>query len=187
MSRRPAERRLETEILGQPVSFDYSERWIGYSVLSLRILMAWVFFQAGLEKLLDPDGWSAATYLENAVVDANPLAELFAGMAGSPLIDGLVIFGQLAIGIALLLGVLVRFSAFCGALMMIMFWLSALEGGPLAGLPVEHGYVVSYTLVYAFLLFGLGAVGAGRILGLDNAIEETDLVRRNPWLRYLLG
>lgn len=187
MSRRPAERRLETEILGQPVSFDYSERWIGHSVLSLRVVMAWVFFQAGVEKLLEPEGWSAATYLENAVVETNPLSGFFGGLAGSPLIDGLVIFGQLAIGVALLLGVLVRFSAFGGALMMILFWLSGLEGGILAGLPVENGYIVSYTLVYAFLLFGLGAVGAGRILGLDNVIEETDLVRHNPWLKYLLG
>lgn len=187
MSRRPAERRLETEILGQPVSFNYSERWIGYSVLSLRIVMAWVFFQAGLEKLLDPEGWSAATYLENAVADANPVADLFSGMAGSGLIDGLVIFGQMGIGLALLLGILVRFSAFCGALMMILFWLSQLQGGLLAGLPVEHGYVVTETLVYAFLLFGLGAVGAGRIIGIDNALEETDPVRHNPWLKYLLG
>jgi thiosulfate dehydrogenase [quinone] large subunit len=37
------------------------------------------------------------------------------------------------------------------------------------------------------LLFGLGAIGAGRILGLDAAIEETDLVRNNAWLRYILG
>jgi thiosulfate dehydrogenase [quinone] large subunit len=37
------------------------------------------------------------------------------------------------------------------------------------------------------LLFGLGALGAGRILGLDARLERTSLVQNNRWLRYLLG
>lgn len=187
MSARPAERTLDAQILGRRVTFDYSETWVAWSVLSLRIIMGWVFLQAGIEKLLDPDGWSAAVYLENAVHEANPLADFFAGMAGSPLIDALVMWGQVLIGIALILGILVRWSAFWGAIMMLMLWLSHLQGGLLAGLPVEHGYVVDDTMVYTFLLFGLGAVGAGRILGVDRMIEGTEFVRNNPWLKYLLG
>jgi DNA-3-methyladenine glycosylase II len=38
-----------------------------------------------------------------------------------------------------------------------------------------------------FLLFGLGAIGAGRLLGLDRAIERTELVLKNPWLKFCLG
>jgi thiosulfate dehydrogenase [quinone] large subunit len=41
--------------------------------------------------------------------------------------------------------------------------------------------------VYAILLFGLGAFGAGRILGLDAYLEDLEIVQSNPWLRYLLG
>ena len=33
----------------------------------------------------------------------------------------------------------------------------------------------------------LGALGAGRILGLDRYIERWPWVRRSRWLRYLLG
>lgn len=187
MSTQPAERVLETNLFGRDVTFQYSETWVGEAVLSMRIIMAWVFFQAGLEKLLDPEGWTAAGYLQHAVVDANPLAGFFAGLAGSPVIDALVIYGQLAIGLALFLGILVRFAVFWGAIMMVMFWLSQIQGGLLAGLPVEHGFVVNSTLVYAFILFGLGAVGAGRILGLDSRLEATGLVQNNPWLKYLLG
>lgn len=187
----PAERTLETELFGQPVEFDYSETWIGHAVVGLRLVMAWVFLQAGIEKLLDP-GWTAAGYIDPqsgfGVTEANPFADFFAGLASSAgMVDPLVIYGQLAIGFALLLGVLVRFAVFWGALQMFLFWMASLQGGLTAGLPVEHGYVVNSDVVYMLLLFGLGAVGAGRILGLDKRLEQTEVVRNNRWLRYLLG
>jgi thiosulfate dehydrogenase [quinone] large subunit len=70
---------------------------------------------------------------------------------------------------------------------MVLYWLAALRGGLLAGLPVAHGWVIDDHLVYAVLLFGLGAFGAGRILGVDAYVEDTGVVQSNPWLRYLLG
>lgn len=191
MSSKPAERTLETELFGRQVQFDYSETWIGYSVLSLRLLMAYVFLSAGLEKVVDPE-WSAAGYLNPesgfGVGPDNPLAGMFAEMsAQAGLVDPLVIWGQVLIGLALLFGVLFRFAAFWGAIQMLLFWLAALEGGLLQGLPVQHGYLIDSSFVYAVLLFGLGAVGAGRILGLDARIEEHGIVEDNSWLRYLLG
>lgn len=189
---RPAERTMDTEMFGQSVSFDYSETWIGYSVLSLRLVMAYVFLSAGLEKLLDPEGWSSAAFLspetEFGVVQGNPLSGFFAELsAQAALVDPLVIWGQILIGLALLVGVLVRFAIFWGAIQMLLFWVAAWQGGLLEGLPVAHGYLIDSSFVYALLLFGLGAVGAGRILGVDAYLEETDVVRENPWLRYLLG
>jgi thiosulfate dehydrogenase [quinone] large subunit len=71
--------------------------------------------------------------------------------------------------------------------MMLFFWAAALEGGLMAGLPLAHGWVVDDHLVYAALLFGLGAIGAGRILGLDAYIEDMEFVQKNGWLRWLLG
>ena len=191
MSREPAERTLETELFGQDVSFDYSETWVGYSMLGLRLVMAWVFLQAGLEKVVDPE-WSAEGYLDPAsgfgVGEANPLSGMFAEMAASAgMIDPLVVWGQVLIGLALLFGVLVRFAVFWGAVQMFLFWLASLEGGLLAGLPVQHGWVVNSDIVYILLLFGLGAWGAGRVLGVDAKLEETEIVKQNPWLRYLLG
>ena len=184
----PAERTLEGELFGRDVSFDYSETWIGYSLLSLRLVMAYVFLSAGISKLLDPT-WSADGFLLNAVADTNPLVGMWTVMAEGWLwlIDPLNVWGQIFIGLALLFGGFVRLAAFGGALMMLLYWAASLQGGLLAGLPVENGYVVTYHMVYALLLFGLGAVGAGRILGLDAKLEELDLVQENPWLRYLLG
>lgn len=197
MSQQPVERTLEAQLLGREVSFDYSETWVAYSVISLRVIMAWVFLQAGLQKLFgngldgflnDPvtGGFDAHGFLVGATA-SSPAHGMFTWMAENFWVEPVVVWGQILVGLALLLGVLVRWSAFWGAVMMILFWLAALEGGILQGLPFEHGYVVDYTLVYAFLLFGLGAVGAGRILGLDARIERWPVVERNPWLKYFLG
>ena len=178
---------MQTELLGRDVSFDYSETWVGYTLFGMRLVMGWVFLQAGLAKVLDPEGWTAAGYLANAIPAGNPFAGLFASMAGMGFVTPLVMWSQVLIGLALLFGVLVRFAAFGGAIQMLLFWASHLQGGLMAGFPIEHGWFVSSHIVYAILLFGLGAFGAGRILGLDAAIEEMEFVQNNRWLRLLLG
>ncbi|WP_248515140.1 DoxX family protein [Salinarchaeum laminariae] len=196
--RKPAERTLEAELFGRDVTFDYSESWIAYSVVLLRVAMGWIFLQAGLEKwtangidgIQDQPltgGFSAAGYLNNALHPDNPAQDLFAEMAGATWVDPLVVWGQILIGVALIVGILVRWSAFWGALMMLLFWLSHLQGGILAGLPVEHGWVVDETVVYVLLLFGLAAIGAGRIFGLDAKLEQSEIVQNNAWLRFLMG
>jgi len=186
-------RTLNAELFGRETNFEYSEHWLGYAIIALRVTMGWVLFQGGITKLvtyLDADpanNWTAAGFLANAVPAGNPLAGFFASMAGNPLIDVLNMWGLTLTGLALILGAFVRWSAFWGAVMMLFYWLAALEGGLLAGLPLAHGWVVDDHLVYAFLLFGLGAIGAGRILGLDASLEELSVVQNNRWLRWFLG
>lgn len=164
-------KQLNTEVFGRDVSFAYSETWVGYSLVGLRLVMAWIFLTAGFGKWAedgwsDPLAWSSANFLENAVADANPLHGLFMWFAEyTAVVDPLVIFGQVLIGLALLLGVVLRFAALMGGLQMLLFWTAAWEGGVLAGLPVENGYVFDSSFVYLLLLFALGAWGAGRILG----------------------
>jgi thiosulfate dehydrogenase [quinone] large subunit len=185
--------RLETELFGREVQFDYSEQWIGYSLFLLRIVMGWTLFQGGVTKLItyldaNPDNnWTAAGFLANAVPEGNPFMNLWMSMAGNPLIDMLNMWGLTLTGLGLILGAFVRWNAFWGAIMMLFYWAAALEGGLLAGLPLAHGWVVDDHIVYAVLLFGLGAFGAGRILGVDAYLEDTAIVQNNPWLTYLLG
>ena len=186
-------RQLDAEIFGRETNFEYSEHWIGYAIVSMRVVMGWILLQGGLTKLItyldaDPaNNWTAAGYLANAIPEGNPFGGAFAAMAGSPTIDILVMWGLTLTGLGLILGALVRWNAFWGAVMMLMFWAAALQGGLAAGLPLEHGWVVDDHLVYAALLFGLGAIGAGRILGLDAYIEDMEFVQKNRWLRLLLG
>jgi thiosulfate dehydrogenase [quinone] large subunit len=186
-------RTLDAELFGRETNFEYSETWIGYALLGMRIVMGWVLLQGGLTKLvtyLDADpanNWTAAGYLANAVPGGNPFGGMFAAMAGNPVIDWLNILGLTLAGLALLIGAFVRFSAFWGAVMMLFYWASSLQGGLLAGLPLAHGWVVNDHIVYAVLLFGLGAFGAGRILGVDAYLEKLSVVKENRWLRWLLG
>jgi thiosulfate dehydrogenase [quinone] large subunit len=96
-------------------------------------------------------------------------------------------WGLTLTGLGIILGALLRWNAFWGAVMMMFFWAASLEGGLMAGLPLAHGWVVDDHLVYAALLFGLGAIGAGRILGVDSRLEKLDVVKQNRWLRWFLG
>ena len=173
-------------LFGRRVAFEYSETWVAYAVVAMRVVMGWVLFQGGITKVLNPD-WTAAGYLQNAIPEGNPFIGLWSSFAGSPAIDFLVAWGLTLTGLGLIIGALVRWNAFWGAFMMIMFWMAALSGGIAEGLPLEHGWVIDDHLVYAALLFGLGAFGAGRILGLDAIIEKTKAVRENPWLKLFLG
>lgn len=156
------------------------------ALLGLRIIMGWAMFQGGIVKLLDST-WTAAGFLNYAIPEGNPFAAQFAGLAGNPIIDFLVPWGLTLTGIGLMLGALVRWNAFWAAFMMLMFWAADLTGGLAQGLPLEHGWVIDYHIIYAVLLFALGAFGAGRILGVDRALEETDVVKNNGWLKWILG
>jgi thiosulfate dehydrogenase [quinone] large subunit len=186
-------RTLDAELFGRETHFEYSEHWIGYAIIAMRVTMGWVLLQGGVTKLItyldaNPENnWTAAGYLANAIPEGNPFVGMWSAMAGSPLIDILVMWGLTLTGLGLIIGALVRWNAFWGAVMMLFFWAAALEGGLMAGLPLAHGWVVDDHLVYAFLLFGLGAIGAGRIFGLDAKLEKLSVVENNRWLRWLLG
>lgn len=178
-------RTLETEIFGREISFDYSENRVGYSLLAMRLSIGWIMLQGGLTKLMDPS-WTAAGYLNN-VPSGNPFVGLWSMMAGVPMVDVLVTWGLVLTGLGLIFGVMFRWSAFWASVMNLLFWSSSLEGGLMKGLPVAHGWVIDSHIVYVMLLFGLGAFGAGRILGVDQYIEQYDFVQEHSRLKYLLG
>lgn len=188
-----ATRQMEAEVFGRDHSFEYSERWVGEALVGMRIVMGWVLLQGGLTKLItyldaNPENnWTAAGYLLNAIPEGNPLMGMWGSMAGSPMTDILVMWGLTLTGLGLIIGAFVRWNAFWGAVMMLMFWAASLQGGLAQGLPLAHGWVVDDHVVYAMLLFGLGAMGAGRILGVDGLLENTEFVRKNSWLNALMG
>src|SRR6056297_3787288 len=175
-----ASRVLESELFGFDVEFAYSEHWIGYSLLGLRLIMGWSFFYAGITKVIDPN-WSVRGFLLYGIPEGNPLVSVWTMMANdwAWLLTPLNQVGLTLIGIALILGAFTRLSAFFGAMMMLFYWASAY--------PFADAIFIDFHLIYAFLLFALGAAGAGRILGLDQWIEELDIVKNNPQLTMLLG
>ncbi|GAB3668579.1 DoxX family protein [Halopiger thermotolerans] len=170
---------MEAELFGRETTFEYSETWVGYAIVALRVIMGWTFFYAGITKILDPE-WSARGFLLNAIPDGNPFVGFWTTLAEEWLwlIDPLNAWGLTLVGLALILGAFVRWSAFWGAVMMLFYWA--------ASLPLAHGIVIDDHIVYALLLFGLGAFGAGRLLGLDGYLEQTEVVQKHPRLRYLM-
>jgi thiosulfate dehydrogenase [quinone] large subunit len=82
------------------------------------------------------------------------------------------------IGLALMAGALTRFAAFGGVIFMILFWVGNAGFG--------HG-VVNSDLMGLLLFMTVIVLAAGRYYGLDAIIEDTELVKQNPKLRYLLG
>lgn len=161
----------------------------------LRVAVGFIFLTAGIQKAFlsaepfDASGFlkfgTAGTPILGAPVEGviyNPTQDLWVSLAGNaalmPVTNWLVVFGQIAIGTALILGLGTRFAAAMGTLMMGFFFLAAWE--------FEYGIVnqhLTYLLVTAFI----GYIGAGRYYGLDALIEKVSIVRQAPQLRYVLG
>lgn len=162
----------------------------------LRVAVGAGFLYAGLDKVLHFDGsakaFDATGFLkfgtagtapgaaENAVV--NPTHGFWISLAASPqvmdFVNVLVVFGELAIGLALVLGIATRFAGIAGALMMSLFWLASWD--------FAHGLVneqFMYGIVSAFVAYA----AAGEAYGLDALIERTPTVSEHPRLRYVLG
>lgn len=75
----------------------------------------------------------------------------------------LVAWGELAMGIALILGLATRYAAFAGALMVANFWFAK-------GAPVLAGS--NHDVLWVIVLLMLGLVHAGRITGLDGILSD---------------
>jgi thiosulfate dehydrogenase [quinone] large subunit len=156
-------------------------------VLALRLMMGLAFLQAGLSKLLG-GGFNAAGYLVNApAANGSPLADLFMAMGQTPwfvaFVNVAVPWGQLFIGLGLIVGFLTRLAAFWGAFMMVLFYFGNWD--------IAHGYI-NGDFAYMLVFLSVAAFGAGRILGLDSYVESYEisgrpLVERYPLARYVLG
>jgi thiosulfate dehydrogenase [quinone] large subunit len=173
-------RRLETDMFGRHVQFEYSETWVGYALFGLRVIMGWSFLYSGATKAWDPN-WSVRGFLLYGIPEGNPFVDIWTVMATewAWLLTPLNSLGLTLVGLALIFGAFVRFAAFWGAVMMLFYWLAAF--------PLPNSILINYHVMYALLLFVLGAFGAGRILGLDAWIESQSIVENNPQLKLFLG
>ncbi len=179
-------RELQVELFGRQLQVKYTPEATAWGLLDGRFALGWIFLFAGIDKLGVDEGWTSAGFLSHISPD-NPFQGLFDGLAGDGWVDFIVPWSQVAIGVALISGTLLRAAAFFGALMMILFWATSLTGGLLDGLPIGHGWFISEHLVYAAGLFVIASLGAGRLLGIDGWLEQREPVSRVPALRWVLG
>lgn len=112
----------------------------------------------------------------------NPTQPFWVDLAANSSLIGivnfLVVFGEIAIGTALILGIATRLAGSLGALMMFLFWIAAWD--------FANG-IVNEQFVYMLLAAVVAYASAGRVFGVDAILEKTDLVRRRPRLKLVLG
>ncbi len=164
-------------------------------VAILRLAVGGGFLFAGLEKWLEFGGgkpFSAAGFLKSATggtlpgsdpkTIVNPTHDFWVGLAGNEglvtLINFLVVFGEIAIGVALVIGLATRFASYAGFLMMALFYVAnfSFANGPF-----------NQQFMYGITCLVLAIVGAGEYYGLDAILDKMAFVKRAPALRYVLA
>ncbi len=161
----------------------------------LRIALGAGFLYAGIDKVVHFGGgtaFDATSFLakatggtapgaaEGAIV--NPTNGFWVALAGNPglmtAVNFLVVFGEIAIGIALILGIATRFAGLAGALMMALFYVASWD--------FAHG-LVNEQFLYGILAAFVAYAKAGEAYGLDAYIDKTATVKAHPSLRFVLG
>ena len=104
----------------------------GWTLLPLRFFLGVTFLYAGVQKLTDPDYFhpEAAGYIGKqlaAFASGSPLSNFLLHIAvpHATLFGASLAYGEMAIGIGTLLGLLLRPAAFFGALLNLVFFLTA--------------------------------------------------------------
>ncbi len=132
-----------------------------WPIVLLRVYTGIIFLYFGVRKVTgDFGGDGVAGFLgsrENMYGFYKPIAEFFANtMPGG--IAFLVAWGELFMGIALILGLMTRYAAFAGAFMVANFWFAK-------GQPILSSQ--SHDVIWFVILIVLGGLHAGRTMGLD--------------------
>jgi thiosulfate dehydrogenase [quinone] large subunit len=140
-------------------------------IVLFRVSIGWVFLFAAIRQIPNPE-WTAAGFL----AEAKTFPAFFQLMASPPfltIIDAVVPWAHLLIGLALILGIGMRVAAIGGAILLILYYLPRLEF-PMVG---PNNFIVEYHLVYALLIVYLAAVRAGRVFGLEGWLERQPAAR----------
>lgn len=147
----------------------------------LRISLGWMFFYAGITKVLNP-AWSAEGYLRSA----KTFPAFYAWLASAPLLpvtNFINEWGLTLLGASLILGLFVRASSIAGALLMLLYYFPVLTFPTIK----TTAFIVDEHIVYALLLLFFAAMRPGRVWGLEQWCSGLPICRKFPTLRAWLG
>jgi len=151
------------------------------SLFLLRVSLGWMFFYAGITKIMDPE-WSAAGYMKGAKTFAG-FYQFLTQPGILPVINFINEWGLLLLGVSLILGVFVRLSSVLGAVLMLLYYFPILD----FPYPNAHSLIVDEHIIYALALALLAAWRAGRTYGLENWCANLPVCSKFPKLREWLG
>lgn len=127
----------------------------------LRVSLGWLFFYAGITKVINP-AWSAAGYL-GAAKTFPALFNWFAAPSNLPWVNFANSWGLTLVGLALIIGLLVRAASVGGIMLMTLYYLPILD----FPYPNPHSYLVDEHIIYILVFVLLFTADAGRVWGLD--------------------
>ena len=137
-----------------------------WPVFVIRVYAGIVFANAGIAKIGRDFAESMSRFLSANLDESFSFYRPFIESVVLPnrgVFAVLVAWGELAIGIALILGLATRYAAFVGVFMVVNFWFA--KGASFLA-------ASNHDLLWMFVLLMLGAVQAGRIGGLDAVLSE---------------
>ncbi len=147
----------------------------------LRFLMAWTFLYAASHQIFGD--FSVVGFLRGTKT-FHALFTPFTTPAMAPVTTFLVAWGHLLIGLSLLVGLMVRLSASCGAALLLTYWFAHMDFPYIEN---HNNFLVDYHIVYLVVLVWLVAKNAGRVAGLDAVAARLPFVANNGLLRWATG
>jgi thiosulfate dehydrogenase [quinone] large subunit len=163
-----------------------------WALVLLRTAIGWHFLYEGFYKLSLP-AWSAsgqpigpfssAGFIRAATGPVGQLARAVADAGLLVWVDKAIVFGLLAVGFSLILGLLTRAGCIGGLFLLALFYLTSIPmtGTPQAG--VEGTYlVVNKTLIEGLAVLALLSLDTGKIAGLDRLWADRRSSRLSPSL-----
>lgn len=160
-------------ILGK-VSAGTHETGFGVAYLVLRFVVGGMYLLTGFAKITT--SFSASAYLTAA---NGPLADWFRSLAGNGFIDHLNAWSLFLLGVALVLGLLVRPAAMLGMVLMTLYYLAHFVQN------TTNGYIDEHIVLIAVLgLFAAG--GAGHAFGI-NAVILGNIRKPGAVMKFLFG
>jgi len=150
-----------------------------------RISLGWVFLWAFMDKMwgLGFATESSKAWLRGVSPTAGflkfategPLVSFYQSLAGSGVVDWLFMGGLLGVGVALLLGILLRVAAVSGVLFMLLLYASLM--------PPENNPIMDEHIIYALLLIIFTILPSGEWWGLGRWWATLPWVQKMPWLK----
>ncbi|OGI17563.1 MAG: hypothetical protein A3J63_04195 [Candidatus Moranbacteria bacterium RIFCSPHIGHO2_02_FULL_40_12b] len=153
-----------------------------YIYAFLRIAMGWIFLWPFWDKIF---GLGYSTMPGKAWINGvspttgflmkatkGPFKEIFQGLAGSAFVDWLFMAGLVLIGLALMLGILVKLAAYSGSVMFFLMWLAAL--------PPERNPIIDEHIIYILIILALAYSEKGYLFSISRWWSNTNLVKKFP-------
>ena len=157
------------------------------SLVLLRTFVGWHLLYEGYYKFALP-GWtpqgaplppfSSAGYIKGASGPLDFLARAAVDAGMLPIIDKLIMFGLIAAGLSLILGLFTKAGCVGAMLLLALFYFTNV---PTSGLPqtgAEGSYlIINKTFIEGLAVLALLSFDTGRIAGLDRLWRERSVAR----------